>query len=119
LSRGSARRKVKTQTNAVVHTLRHELTSSGRSSPTAATHSVTQLRTTLQAVRQDVERFGAGRHTSLVKSALGDLDHSLQTMAHSFTVTDPNAKLQLLARVKQSLDQAEQKAKRAGHDWPL
>lgn len=116
LSRAAARRRAKSQTTAIVHRLQHAMTPTGRSS---AAQSVTQLRTTLAAVRKDVDLNGAGGHTSLVRSALSDLDHGLQTMAQGFVATDPNTQLQLLAHAKQSLDRAQQKARRAGHDWPL
>lgn len=119
LSRPAAKRKAKSQTKALVHRLSHDLSAPAASSGTAAAHSVTQLRTTIAAVTQDVHAHGAGRHTSLVKSALGDLDHGLQTMAKGFAATDPNETLLLLAKAKRSIDQAQHKAKRAGHDWPL
>ncbi|MGH2856126.1 MAG: hypothetical protein ACRDMJ_01425 [Solirubrobacteraceae bacterium] len=119
LSRPAAKRKAKSQTAAIVHKLRHDLTAPSAASGAAAAHSVTQLRTTIAAVKQDVHVHGAGRHTSLVSSALGDLDHGLQTMAKGFAATDPNETLLLLAKAKRSIDQAQGKARRAGHDWPL
>lgn len=116
----AAAHKAGKQTNAIVHKLKHDLTTApGAKDRKAVTHSVTDLRRTIHSVRQDVHHHGAGRHTKLVSSALGDLDHSLATMAQGFAATDPQTKLKLLARAKHALDQAEHKARKAGDDWPL
>lgn len=117
----AAAHKAGKQTNAIVSKLKHDLTTThaGAKDRKAVTHSVTDLRRTIHSVGQDVKRHGAGRHTKLVSSALGDLDHSLATMAQGFAATDPQTKLKLLAHAKQALDRAEHKARRAGDDWPL
>lgn len=114
-------RKVRAQTGAIVRRLEHEASSAhGPSVDGAATaHSLGQLRATIADVRQTVGHTGAGLHTNLVKSALGDLERGLQTLSASFTATDPNTRLQMLAQAKSKLDRAHAKARRAGDDWPL
>lgn len=119
ISRPAAKRRARSQTKAIVHKLQHEVTSSHPASGKATAHSLTQLQTTIQAVAQDVHANGAGSHTSLVKSALGDLEHGIQALAKSFVENDSTAVLTLLATANKSIKSAESKAKRAGHDWPL
>ncbi|MEZ5124072.1 MAG: hypothetical protein R2736_21325 [Solirubrobacterales bacterium] len=113
------RRKVQSQTKALVKRVKRDLASPSTANDHKAAGSVTQLRKTLHDVRHDVLRGGAGDHTRLVAGALGDLDHSLTKLSSSLRTADPNARLQMLAEAKHALDMAQAKARKAGHDWPL
>jgi hypothetical protein len=110
------RRRVKRQSKAVAQHLRQSLLSPGTGDPVK---QVAQLRKTLQSVRRQVLRDGAGSHTRLVAEALRDLDHSLAKLSMSIHTVDPNTKLMLVGESKHALDRAQRKAKAAGHDWPL
>jgi hypothetical protein len=114
------RRKVDVQTRTLVKQLQHG--TSGSDDATTSHHAVssmTQLRRTLHGARQDILKDGSGPHTKLVAGALGDIDHTLATLAQSYRADDPNERLRLLAAASQSLARAEAKARKAGHDWPL
>jgi len=111
------RKQVGAQTRTLVKQLQHGTSAAEGSHHTV--RSMTQLRHTLHGARQEVLRDGAGPHTKLVASALGDIDHTLATLAQSYRVDDPDARLRLLAAASQSLARAEAKARKAGHDWPL
>lgn len=121
VSLGRRRRKhVDAQARALVKQLQHG--TSGSDDATGGRHalsSMTQLRQTLHGARQEILSNSAGPHTKLVAGALGDIDHTLATLAQSYRVDDPDARLRLLAAASQSLARAEAKARKAGHDWPL
>jgi hypothetical protein len=111
------RKQVGAQTRTLVKQLQHGTSASTDSQHTV--HAMTQLRHTLHGARQEVLRDGAGPNSKLVAGALGDIDHTLQALAQSHRVDDPEARLRLLAAASQSLARAEAKARKAGHDWPL
>jgi hypothetical protein len=114
------RKKVDAQTRTLVKQLQHGASGSEDSkSSDHAVSSMTHLRQTLHGARQEILRDSSGTHTKLVAGALGDIDHTLATLAQSYRVDDPDARLRLLAAASQSLARAEAKARKAGHDWPL
>ena len=117
--RRAKRRKVQAQTKALVKRVKRSLSSPSTTNDHKTAGSLTQLRRTLHDVRHDVLHDGAGGHTKLVASALGDLDHSLMKLSSSLGTADPNARLSMLAEAKHALDTAQAKARKAGHDWPL
>lgn len=113
---GGKRRRVERESKAIADQLKQALLSPGTGDPT---RQVAKLRKTLQGLRRQVLRHGAGSHTQLVAEALHDLDQSLANLSKSIQITDPNTKLKLVGESKHALDKAERKATAAGHDWPL
>jgi hypothetical protein len=109
-------RRVKSQSHAIAEQLQQAIKSGDRASSAA---EVAKLRKTLQGLREEVMRDGAGKHTKQVAAALHDMDHSLALLSKANGSTDPNAALNELAKSKHALDAAHHKAKAAGHDWSL
>jgi hypothetical protein len=112
------RRQVDAQTRTLVKHLQ-DVTADDAKSTHHAVGAMTQLRRTLHGARQEILRASAGPHSKDVAGALIDIDQTLTTLARSYDVDDPDARLRLLAAASTSLARAEAKARKAGHDWPL
>jgi hypothetical protein len=109
-------RRVKSESHTVAQQLQQAIKSGDRAGSAA---EVAKLRKTLQDLRKEVLRDGAGKHTKQVSAALQDMDHSLALLSKANGASDPNSALTELAKSKQALDAARRNAKAAGHDWSL
>lgn len=81
--------------------------------------TIGSLRSTLRKLRKEVQHRGRGRKSKPVAGALKDLDEALARLAKAGSADDPNAKMLQLYHGMRALDQAQKKAKAAGHDWTI